>query len=289
MTVVLTTCATLPGGDEDGAALLAALAARGVAARWQVWNDPAARWGEDLVVVRCTWDYTSDRDGFLTWAQSVPRLANPVEVISWNSDKAYLHDLDDAGVPVVPTTFVAPGQTAIWPASGEFVVKPSVGAGSMGAGRFAQDATEAAHAHVASLHNAGQIVLIQPYLSDVDTAGETALIYVDGRFSHAIRKGAMLPPQVVSNPLDEASGGTLYMSEQVAVRQPSAAELALGEQVIRMVRERLGGDLLYARVDLLPTPAGPVLIELELTELSLFLAYGDGAADRFADAITERH
>ena len=287
MTVVLTTCAELPDGDEDGAALVASLAARGVRARWQIWNDPAASWTDDLVVVRSTWDYTRDRDAFVAWADSVPRLANPADVIAWNSDKTYLQDLADAGVPVVPTTFVAPGETAPLPVSGEFVVKPSVGAGSMGAGRFAEDAGEAAQAHVATLHDAGRIVLVQPYVTDVDTAGETALIYVDGRFSHAIRKGAMLPPQV-TNPLNDVSADTLYVFEQVQAREASAAELAMGEQVIQVLRERLGRDLLYARVDLLPTPAGPVLIELELTEPSLFLGYDDAAADRFADAITAR-
>jgi glutathione synthase/RimK-type ligase-like ATP-grasp enzyme len=287
VTVVLTTCADLPDGDEDGAALVASLAARGVSARWQVWNDPAASWADELVVVRSTWDYTRDRDAFVAWAQSVPRLANPADVIAWNSDKTYLRDLADAGVPVVPTTFVAPGESAPLPVFGEFVVKPSVGAGSRGAGRFADDAVDAAQAHVATLHDAGRIVLVQPYVTDVDTAGETALIYVEGRFSHAIRKGAMLPPQM-AHPLNELSAETLYVFEQVQARQASAAELAVGEQVIQVLRDRLGGDLLYARVDLLPTPAGPVLIELELTEPSLFLSYADEAADRFADAITKR-
>jgi glutathione synthase/RimK-type ligase-like ATP-grasp enzyme len=287
MTVVLATCAELPDGDEDGAALLASLASRGVTARWQVWTDPTASWADELVVVRSTWDYTRDRDAFVTWAHTVPSLANPADVIAWNSDKTYLHELAAAGVAVVPTTFVAPGQKAPLPVSGEFVVKPSVGAGSMGAGRFAGDAAEAAHAHVATLHDAGRIVLVQPYVADVDTAGETALIYVEGRFSHAIRKGAMLPPQV-ANPLREVSTDTLYVFEQVHAREPSPAELAVGEQVIQVLRDRLGCDLLYARVDLLPTPAGPVLIELELTEPSLFLSYDEGAVDRFAEAIAAR-
>jgi len=286
MTLALATCAALPSGDEDGDPLVAALAARGVSARWQVWTDPGASWEDDLVVVRSTWDYTRDRDAFLSWANAVPRLENPAEVIAWNSDKSYLRDLADAQVPVVPTTFVPPGELAPLPV-GEFVVKPSVGAGSMGVGRFAADAGDAARAHVTSLHNAGRIVLVQPYLTDVDTAGETALVYVEGDYSHAIRKGAMLAPQV-SNPLNELSTDTLYVFEQVEAREPSVAELAVGAQVMQVLRARLGANLLYARVDLLPTPAGPMLIELELTEPSLFLGYDDKAADRLAAAIAAR-
>jgi len=284
MTVVIATCAELPAGDEDGDALVAALADRGVAARWQVWNDPAASWADDLVVVRSTWDYTSDRDGFVAWARSMPRLANPAEVIAWNSDKTYLRDLADAGVPVVSTTFVAPGETARLPLAGEFVVKPSVGAGSMGAGRFAADAADAARAHVTSLHDAGRTVLVQPYVTDVDTVGETALVYLDGVFSHAISKGAMLPPGLVH----PADGYRLYVEERIEAREASTAELAVADQVMRLLRARFGADLLYARVDLLPTPAGPLLIELELTEPSLFLSYDAKAADRLAEAIAVR-
>ncbi len=156
----------------------------------------------------------------------------------------------------------------------------------MGVGRFAADAVEAAQAHVATLHDAGRTVLVQPYVADVDTAGETALIYLDGRFSHAIRKGAMLGRRA-TNPLNDGSD-TLYVVEEVQARDASAVELAMGGQVIQVLRDRVGGDLLYARVDLLPTPAGPVLIELELTEPSLFLSYDDNATDRLADAITAR-
>lgn len=284
MTVVIATCAELPAGDEDGDALVAALADRGVAARWQVWNDPAASWADDLVVVRSTWDYTSDRDGFVAWARSMPRLANPAEVIAWNSDKTYLRDLAEAGVPVVSTTFFAPGETARLPLAGEFVVKPSVGAGSMGAGRFAADAADAARAHVTSLHDAGRTVLVQPYVTDVDTVGETALVYLDGVFSHAIGKGAMLPAGMVH----PADGYRLYVEERIEAREASAAELAVGDQVMRLLRAWFGADLLYARVDLLPAPAGPLLIELELTEPSLFLSYDAKAADRLAEAIAVR-
>ena len=49
-------------------------------------------------------------------------------------------------------------------------------------------------AHLRDLLDARRSVLLQPYLPSVDRDGETALIFIDGRFSHAIRKGALLPP-----------------------------------------------------------------------------------------------
>lgn len=49
------------------------------------------------------------------------------------------------------------------------------------------------------------------------------------------------------------------------------------------------GRLLYARVDLVRDGAGaPCLLELELTEPSLYLAHAEGAAQRFAAAALER-
>ncbi|MDT4936817.1 MAG: hypothetical protein QOG80_488 [Pseudonocardiales bacterium] len=282
--VLLVSCADLPAGDEDAAMLEAAIGRQGVDAKWVVWSDPDVDWTRSLAVIRSTWDYTPRRTQFLAWAAAVPRLVNPADVVAWNSDKTYLRDLAGVGVPIVPTAWSAPGEVVALPAEGEYVVKPSVGAGSRGAGRFRAAAGREARAHAARLHDAGRVVLVQPYLSDVDTLGETALIYLDGVFSHAVRKGAMLPAGVV-HPVD---GHDLYVEERITSHTARADELAVGDQALRAVRDRFGADLIYARVDLLPTEGGPLLVELELTEPSLFLGYDEGAADRFAVAITRR-
>jgi glutathione synthase/RimK-type ligase-like ATP-grasp enzyme len=162
------------------------------------------------------------------------------------------------------------------------VVKPSVGAGSRGVGRF-RDAAAAA-AHVAVLHDVGRVAMVQPYLDAVDTAGETALIYFDGAYSHAIEKGPMLPPDAAH----AADHDELFVAERIAARQPAAAEREIGEQVVALLRARFGVAPLYARVDLLPSPDGPVVVEVEITEPSLFLTYDEAAADRFAAAIEAR-
>ena len=282
--VLLATCADLPDGDEDAAALLAALDSAGVSAAWAAWDDASIDWAGALVVLRSTWDYTSRRDDFLAWARSVPRLANPIEVVEWNSDKTYLRDLAFFGVRVVPTTWVAPGEVVDLPVAGEYVIKPSVGAGSRGAGRFVAGSDEKAPAHAAQLHDAGRVVLVQPYLGDVDTAGETALVFVDGRFSHAVRKGAMLPSGVVH----PVNGYELFVEEKITPHTASDAELRAGADALAAVRARFGTDQLYMRVDLLPSPDGPMLVELELTEPSLFLGHAAGSARRFADAIARR-
>jgi glutathione synthase/RimK-type ligase-like ATP-grasp enzyme len=284
--IALVTCAQLAEG-EDAQVLGLALSALGMRSCWQVWDDPAVDWSAfDLAVLRSTWDYPANRHRFVAWAESVPRLANAVDVVAWNSDKRYLRDVAAAGVPVVPSEWSDPGEPVDLPI-GEFVVKPSVGAGSRGVGRFGPGAHAAARSHVAALHDVGRAVMVQPYLADVETAGEIALIYLDGAFSHAVRKAAMLSEVTVHDVAPEGPTG-LFVPQRITAHRPDPEELDLGGRVIALLRERFGGDLFYARIDVVPTPGGLVMLELELVEPSLFLQYDQDAAARFAAAVRRR-
>ena len=282
MDVLLATCADLPSGDEDADVLLAAMERAGVRARWQVWSDPAASW-DALTVIRSPWDYSGRREEFLAWTRAVPRLENPAALIAWNTDKTYLAELAAAGVATVPTEVLAPGSALRAPAAAEFVLKPSVGAGSRGAGRFTPARLDAAQAHAEHLHAAGRTVLVQPYLDGVDEQGERALLYFDGVFSHAVTKGAMLPAGT-AHPVD---GWELFVDENITPAQATPAEHAVAEAALAHLTARFGTPL-YCRVDLLPSADGPRLVELEVTEPSLFLQHADGAADRFAAAVAGR-
>ncbi len=283
--VALVTCAEVPELDADTRTLLAPLAARGVAAEPVVWDDATAVWaGFDLAVVRSCWDYVPRRAEFLAWARSVPRLANPPEVLAWNTDKRYLRDLAAAGVPLVPTTWVAPRQAWTAPQRGEWVLKPVVSIASLDTGRYRladPQQRRLAVEHLRRLQAAGRTVMVQPYLRAVDSYGETALVFLGGRFSHAMRKGAVLdgPDTGVHRRFLHDGGLELQPS------QPSAVERMVAARVLAAVPGGPRG-LLYARVDLVPGPNGqPLLMEL-LTEPQLFLGYAPGAADRLAAAIT---
>jgi glutathione synthase/RimK-type ligase-like ATP-grasp enzyme len=273
------------GLDPDDELLVGPLGERGVHTEAAVWDDPAVDWaGYDLAVVRSTWDYHHRRDDFLAWAASVPRLANPAAVLAWNTDKRYLRELAASGVPTAPTTWVEPGERWQPDGAGEVVVKPAVSAGGTDAGRYnladpAERDLAAAHAH--RLGGAGRLVMVQPYLAAVDEHGETALMFTGGRYSHAIRKGALL-----TGPDTGVDG--LYRPEEIAPREPTAGEMAAAERVLSCVPFDTT-DLLYARVDLIPGADGaPLLLELELTEPSLFLATAEGAPGRLAEIIRQR-
>jgi glutathione synthase/RimK-type ligase-like ATP-grasp enzyme len=264
----LATCAAFPEGDPDDAHLLAALPE----ARFAVWDDPGVDWAAfDLVVIRSTWDYQEQRDRFLEWVRSVPRIVNPPEVVEWNTDKRYLGELPGA----VPTTYLEPGEAFAAP-GGEYVVKPTVSAGSRHTARFAPGEEARAAALVASIHASGRTAMVQPYLRSVDELGETALLYFDGVYSHAIRKGPLLTPG--ADPTSEA-----FAPETIEPRDPPADERALADAIVARI-----GTLAYARVDVVRGGDGPLVLELELTEPSLFFAQSGGAAERFAAAIRRR-
>ncbi len=234
------------------------------------WEDETVTWSDfDLVIIRSTWNYTEHLDKFLAWAERVDgqtQLINPLSVIRWNTDKHYLAVLEQAGIPVVPTAYVAPGDEVPEQAvAGHVVVKPTVGAGSRGAALIRDDAN-AALAHVRSLHAQGLTAMIQPYLSHVDAHGETALVYIGGKFSHAARKAAIL-----SRDMGWSTG--LYADEEIIAATATDAEREVGDRIVALLPQLVPGgeNVQYARVDLLPTAHGPVVLELELTEPSLFL------------------
>lgn len=260
--------------DPDQDLLLEALRAAGLDARALNW-DASDPFDDDLVVVRSTWDYTTRRDEFLAWARAVARLANPFEAIEYSSDKSYLGDLARRGVPVVPTTFLDPGDEVVLP-DGDLVVKPRVGAGSIDAARYGPGDRDAAAAHARRLLVAGRPVVLQPYVTSIDDVGERALVYVDGAFSHAMTKAAMLNA-------DEARRTALYRWEQMSLAEAEPDALALADEVLA----RWPG-LLYARVDLVRHQGAWVLMELELVEPSLFLTHHPPAAAALAEAVARR-
>lgn len=282
--VGLATCRELPVDSNDNELLTTALAARGIDTAEPIWNDDKVDWSRfDLVVIRTTWDYTHHLADFLAWVHSLASVANPASVVAWNTDKHYLADLAERGVGVVPTKFVSNLHEFEVPEAERFVVKPTVGAGSMGAERFASTQITEAKRHAESLFSQGRDVMIQPYLEGVDAVGETGIILLDGVISHAIEKDPMLS-------VSELDRTGLFRQESIQPRAASPLECDVALAALRAAREIIGlsEPLLYARVDLLPSEEGPVVIELELTEPSLFLSFSPQSADRFAEAIARR-
>jgi glutathione synthase/RimK-type ligase-like ATP-grasp enzyme len=289
--VALVSCRAAHGLDDDMAPLAAAFSAAGVTAEIADWDDPQVAWeGYDAALLRSAWDYTERLSEYLAWVErtaTLTRLLNSPAVVRWNCDKHYLAELERHAVAIVPSRFCEPDQDAARVLEeflaahpqAELVVKPAVGAGSRDTRRHARSAHAEILAHMRGLLDNRRSVLLQPYLARVDHDGETALIYLDGHFSHAIRKGPLLPAGAQAT-------AALFAAEEITVREPGADERALGEQILGALPFR---ELLYARVDLIRGEAGePRLLELELNEPSLFFPYCAPSADRYVRATLAR-
>ncbi|MET7656493.1 MULTISPECIES: hypothetical protein [unclassified Streptomyces] len=273
-----------PSKDRDLPVLRAALEAAGAEADAVCWDDADADWASyDLAVIRSTWDYSWRAAEFTAWAErcgKLTRLANPAVVVRWNTDKRYIGELAAAGVPTVPTHYLAPGDSvgpADLPADHEYVVKPTSGAGARYAARYTPDRREAAVQHLARMHAEGLTAMVQPYMRSIDTGGERALQFFGGRLLHASRKRAVLAP------------GTAFDADKVAHPglepwTPSPAELAVAERALAAVPD--APELLYARVDLVDGDDGePCVMELELVEPNLFLFLHPGSVPTVVAAI----
>ncbi|MER5937114.1 hypothetical protein ABT121_07295 [Streptomyces sp. NPDC001928] len=282
--IALVTCRPAPeiSVDRDLPVLVRALTQAGAEADIVYWDDATADWGGyDLAVIRSTWDYSWRAAEFLAWAErcgKATRLANPAGVVRWNADKRYLGELAEAGVPVVPTRYFAPGDGIDGlPVDREYVVKPTSGAGARFAARYTPDEHDTAVRQLARMHAEGFTAMVQPYIESIDVSGERALQFYGGRLLHASRKGAVLTP------------GTPYDERKVAHPglepwTPTPAELAVAERALDAVPE--AEELLYARVDLVDGADGqPQVMELELVEPNLFLWLHPASVPRVVEAI----
>ncbi len=280
--IAIATCPELPNLDPDDQPLIGYFAQAGVEATPVIWSDPAVDWiSFDRVIIRNTWDYTDHLSPFLAWVHSLgPVVRNSAELISWSTNKTYLRDLLGAGIPVIDTQFVFGSQeTWVVPSSVDFVVKPSVSAGSRDTLRLSASdsgSVQAAQGLIDLIVAAKKSAMIQPYLDHVDVDGETALLYIGGDYSHAIRKGPLLHKDLEA---ERVHG--LYLQEDITARSPRPDQRKLADQVMAYVTGRFGAPL-YARIDLIDNHVGePTVLEVEAVEPSMFFGTEPTSYQRF--------
>ena len=286
-----------PAADtlQDAVPLCDTLRRRGTACRAVDWADAEVDWSDfDLVVLRSPWDYAQHAEEFAAWLDrtgAATRVLNAPELVRWNMDKRYLAELEAAGITVIPTSYhrqEASLRDALATAAGgedgggaHVVLKPAVGAGSQRTGLFAAD-DPAALDLAGQILAAGGTVMLQPEVPELSEGREKAVYTLDGRFTHAVAKGALL-----------ARGGGLrggQYQENPQLVDASADERVFAERVLAAVAEVTGlGTPLYGRIDLVDSAEhGRVLIEAELFEPTYNLHLAPEVTELFADAILAR-
>jgi len=231
----------------------------------------------DRVLPLLAWGYHFQHARWLraceTWARDGIAISNSANVLAWNSDKRYLSALAARGVEIPPTIFTDDLSQALVDrvfadtGAGELIVKPAVSGGAWKTQRLRRgDLVGAAR---------GTPMLVQPYMTTIETEGETSLLYFGGRFSHAVNKR----PVAGEFRIQEEFGG-LYSP----VPSPPAGAVALAEQVLAAVDE----PLLYARIDMVPDADGRwLLMEAELIEPDFYLNVDPAQGAGFARALRD--
>lgn len=246
-----------------------------------VWTQGALE-GADVAVLRSAWDSHLQPERFIDWlgaGTSKTRLFNSFALVAWNMNKRYLLELANAGIPVIPTRVYAKGSdpnlTRDMDECGwsEIVVKPAISASAYKTGRFVRaiDGLSSANSLLHEILREGD-ALVQPLQFEVFTSGERSAVYIDGVFSHVVRRlpfGAITPKRA---------------PDADPVRF-SDVERLFADAVIACLPERP----LYARVDYIVRENGePLLMELELIDPSLFFQHHTPAAAAFAHALERR-
>jgi glutathione synthase/RimK-type ligase-like ATP-grasp enzyme len=278
--IVLATCRSKPALTSSDALLAAELECAGAAVIATPWDAVIGPGDDpDIVCLRSTWDYHRRWTEFRTWISGFAgrsgRLWNPAETVLWNADKRYLRDLGEAGIALPRTRWFEPGERPDCDAVlrewrlARAVLKPRISATAFGT--YLVSAGRALSAEEwKPLETSGG--LLQAFVPEVESQGELSLVYVDGGFSHAVRKR----PADGDFRVQGDFGGT------VEAMAPPRNTRAFGDAVLAAVSRAW----LYARVDLVETDRGPVLMELELIEPDLFLT--SAAAARLAAALLAR-
>lgn len=244
------------------------------------WNDKSIAWESfDAAVIRSAWDYVPVRDEFLQFAKNVEtrtKLFNSYDVMRWNTDKKYLSNLENKGVPIIPTKFASNIDEAMPAVSWAFgiaeaiAIKPTVGAGARLAGKATTEAE--AIEFVKRILEAKRTAIIQPYVSSVDDEGEKAIIVINGEISHVAKK----VPALTKGGHGDAAG-QLEITNEI-------------RDIVKNISNAVSewDDLLFARVDVVRMGEKLVLMELELTEPWLFMQFRPEAGVNLFKALKQR-
>jgi glutathione synthase/RimK-type ligase-like ATP-grasp enzyme len=277
--IALATSEAYPSLTTDDQALLEPLTACTISGEPVIWSDKLFPWPSvDGVVLRSCWDYHLRLPEFLAWLTYLEemkvRVWNAPSLLRWNSDKAYLRDLEAKGILVIPTIWPEQGaclddllRVAAW---NEAVVKPRVSATAY------KTCLTSAHQTAAAQHTLDELLrgpgaLVQKFMPEIATRGEWSLMFFSGRYSHAVLK----TPKAGDFRVQHDFGGQQRSAE------PPAHVL---EDAVRVI-EAIASTPLYARVDGVESGGRLHLMELELIEPALFLTSSTLALGCFAEAI----
>ncbi|MBC7642818.1 MAG: hypothetical protein H7174_10855 [Flavobacterium sp.] len=280
MKIGILTCKNFPNLSSSDQLLIPSLLKRNIIAKPVIWNDHAIDWNEfDLLLFRNTWDYYEKQTEFDTWLLKIEKLGiktlNTINVVNQNKHKFYLKELQNYGIKIIPTIFIEKTNKLNlidvmpnhWKTA---VIKPAYSAGSYLTELFEKSNVELVNKKYKSIA-AEKELLLQKYMPEIKTLGETSLVFFDKKFSHAVNKQAINDDFRI-----QQQYGGIYKIVEVTDEIINQAQ-----KIINIYPE----NLLYARVDGIIIDDELHLMEVECLEPDLYFNLAAGSIDKFVDAI----
>ena len=265
---------------EDGL-LQNQLMSKGLKVKRVAWNDPLFDWASTKkILFRSTWDYMHHFTEFYNWLELVKtktKLINSEKLIFWNLDKHYLKELKEKGVLICESIFIEKNESASLSTLveqnnlDEFVLKPCISAGGKHTYRIKKKDIPKYSDLFAELIQE-EAYLLQPFQFNILNKGEISLVYIDGKYTHAVLKRVKKGDFRVQDDF----GGS------ITEHKASKKQIAFGNEVLDACPEMP----VYARIDLIwDNERNLALSEIELIEPELWFRNKPNVAKLMADAI----
>jgi len=282
MNIALLTCDKFPNLLATDQQLIPELAKHNITASAQIWDDPSVRWANfDYLIFRSTWDYYEKESAFNHWLADIKQLEiktlNAVEIIEKNKHKFYLRDLEQKGIPIIQTIFIDKTETldlrtSIAPHWNKAVIKPAFSAGSYLTEVFEIKNVDLINENYKSIAQQKDL-LLQRFMPEIQTLGETSLIFFNKKFSHAVNK----------KPIEGDFRIQVQFGGKYALIQPNPELVAKAQRIVNIFPD----PLLYARIDGISIGNEFHLMEVECIEPDLYFNLSEGSQERFVAAILE--
>jgi glutathione synthase/RimK-type ligase-like ATP-grasp enzyme len=254
----------------------------GIKVQLITWDNLNINWKHyDAIIIRSIWDYHLKYQKFLIWLETIKKLyihvANPVNILKWNTNKNYLLDLANQGVKCIPTLFIDKNNLNKlnnyllknnWK---EIMIKPNIGASAYKIKKFSLSQSTTIFKYVENIIENG-IALIQPVIPQLQVNGEYSFIFINKQFSHAVLK----------KPKSGEFRSNYHFGSQNSLIEANQNLISQAEKIINIIPK----PLLYARVDAANIDGSLMLVELELTEPHLFLDLYPPSAQKFSSQIS---
>ncbi|REA55426.1 hypothetical protein DSL64_28095 [Dyadobacter luteus] len=270
-------------GFDEIQDLLPFLQNKGLDIHAEIWDDPEVEWQKyDVALLRMPWDYHQKFEAFNNWLDRIEalgiKLLNSYQTVRWNIDKHYLKEIIDAGFDVIPSVFLEKEWDGNFSTifnslkSDQIIVKPCVSGGSRNTFKLNAETARGRADEIVTLLLDGAYIA-QPFMKEIED-GEWSFTFFNGRYSHTILK----KPKTGDFRVQQFFGGTIdRMEPEQSLIDQAASYLPAFAQ-----------DTLYARVDGVLVDGKFVLMELELVEPFLYLAYAQEAPENFYHALKEK-